>query len=321
MSILKSKRNLNFYIEEFMEYCNLKDLSKKTMKSYESTLLLFSKYTEEEFQIDKIQEIKIKHTKEYIKFTKERGKYSYVSNDKTVLINNPSIRKDFGKTISPATINNYIRNLKVFFTWAVDNKIIKCSPMDKVEFVKCKRKPKDQLSDSDFKALIKALDITKYSEYRDYVIIQLIMDTGMRIGETLALTIEDIDLVRRAILIPADISKGKKDRYVFFSNTMASLLRRWLQFKDRYINNDVLLFPTTRGTQLGIPHFERNFRIYKERANLNKNTTAHGLRNNFAKRCLMSGMDIYILSRLLRHSSVTVLTVTDIERTIKGLIL
>lgn len=93
MSILKSKRNLNFYIEDFMEYCNLKDLSKKTMKSYESILLLFSKYIEEEFQIDKIQEIKIKHTKEYIKFTKERGKYSYVSNDKTILINNPSIRK------------------------------------------------------------------------------------------------------------------------------------------------------------------------------------------------------------------------------------
>lgn len=43
------------------------------------------------------------------------------------------------------TINNYIRNLKVFFTWAVDNKIIKISPMDKVQFVKVKRKPKDNI--------------------------------------------------------------------------------------------------------------------------------------------------------------------------------
>lgn len=319
--ILKAKRNFNFYIEDFMEYCKLKGLSRKTMKSYESSLLLFSKYVEEEFQLSKVEEIKLTHTKEYVKFTKERGKYSYVSDDKTVSINNPSIRKDFGKTVSPATINNYIRNLKVFFTWAVDNKIIKSSPMDKVQFVKTKRKPKDNISDSDFTTLIKALDVTKYFEYRDYVVIQLIMDTGMRLGETLSLTIDDIDLDRRAVLIPADITKSKKERYVFFSNTMAGMLRRWIQFKDRYIDNDVLLFPTTRGTKLGIPHFERNFRIYKERAGLSQNVTPHSLRNNFAKRCLMSGMDIYTLSRILGHSSVTVtekayldLTVTDIRK-------
>lgn len=319
--ILKAKRNFNFYIEDFMEYCKLKELSKKTMKSYEATLLLFSKYIEEEYQIDRVEDIKLDHANEYVKFTKERGKYSYVSDDKTISINNPNMRKDFGKTISSVTINNYIRNLKVFFTWAVDNKIIRSSPMDKVKFVKHKRKPKDNISDTDFTALIKALDVTKYHEYRDYVIIQLIMDSAMRLGETLALTVNDIDIDRRAILIPSDVTKSKKERYVFFSNTMSGILRRWLQYKDRYIDNDILLFPTNRGTKLGIPHFERNFRIYKERSGISNNVTPHSLRNNFAKRFLMSGGDIYTLSRILGHSSVTVtekayldLTATDIRK-------
>ena len=49
--------------------------------------------------------------------------------------------------------------------------------MDKVQFIKIKRKPKDNISDSDFTTLIKGLDVTKYFEYRDYVVIQLIMDT------------------------------------------------------------------------------------------------------------------------------------------------
>lgn len=319
--ILKSKRNFEFYIEDFMEYCNLKGLSRKTMKSYEATLKLFSKFIDEEFQIMKISDIKDKHIKDYIKFTKERGKYSYVSDDKSVALNNPSVRKDFGKSVSASTINNYIRNLKVFFNWLADSRIIKSSPMDKIDFIKVKRKPKDNISDSDFIELIKAIDVTKYYEYRDYVVIQLIMDTGMRLGETLSLTIDDVDIDRRAILIPAEITKGKKERYVFFSNTMAGMLRRWLQYKDRYIDNDQLLFPTTRGSKLGIPHFERNFRIYKDRAGLSQNVTPHSLRNNFAKRCLMSGMDIYTLSRILGHSSVTVtekayldLTVTDIRK-------
>lgn len=70
----------------------------------------------------------------------------------------------------------------------------------------------------------------------------------MRLGETLALCYEDID--KRAILIPANISKGKKDRYVFFIATMASILRKWIQYKDRYSIDDIILFPTKKGTPL-----------------------------------------------------------------------
>ena len=55
-----------------------------------------------------------------------------------------------------------------------------------------------------------------------------------------------------------------------------------------------------------ISSFESNFKGYIRRAKIEKDVTPHCLRNNFAKRCLMNGMDIYTLSRLLGHSSVTV---------------
>ena len=50
----------------------------------------------------------------------------------------------------------------------------------------------------------------------DYVVAQLIFDTGIRLGETLAIEETDIDFIRRAILLRAEITKSKKDRYVFF---------------------------------------------------------------------------------------------------------
>lgn len=53
-------------------------------------------------------------------------------------------------------------------------------------------------------------------------------------------------------------------------------------------------------------NFETNFKKYLRRAGLKDTISPHCLRNNFAKRCLMNGMDIYTLSRLLGHSSVTV---------------
>lgn len=46
--------------------------------------------------------------------------------------------------------------------------------------------------------------------------IQLIMDTGMRLGETLSLVIDAIDLDRRVILIPADTTKVKKKKDMYF---------------------------------------------------------------------------------------------------------
>lgn len=76
------------------------------------------------------------------------------------------------------------------------------------------------------------MDITKFHEYRDYIICNLIMDTGMRLSETLSLTINDIDFVRRTILIPAEITKGRRDRVVFYSQTMSKMFQRWLRFKD-----------------------------------------------------------------------------------------
>ncbi|NRY62634.1 hypothetical protein [Clostridium beijerinckii] len=45
--LLKSTKNLDFYLGNFMEYCYLKELSKKTMSSYESKLQLFFKYLQE----------------------------------------------------------------------------------------------------------------------------------------------------------------------------------------------------------------------------------------------------------------------------------
>ena len=91
--------------------------------------------------------------------------------------------------------------------------------------------------------------------------------------------------------------------------------------KDRYVETRSL-FPTkATGRPVGVGTFETNFRNYLKRSGIKKELSPHALRNNFAKRCLMAGMDIYTLSRILGHSSVTItekayldLTDSDIRR-------
>ncbi|WP_194190350.1 tyrosine-type recombinase/integrase [Clostridium chrysemydis] len=306
MPKINTKRTLEHYLMDFIEYCNLKDLSKKTMQSYYQSILLFIKYLEEDKYIISPSKVSKKDVEDYLMFTKERGKYSFVANEKSLLVTRMDKRLDIGDPISVGTINNYLRNIKVFFNWMEENNIIKKNTISKVKYLKETRKAKDQLTDMEVKVMLKAFDLTKFHEYRDYAIVSLILDSGMRLSETLNLTVNDIDFVRRTIIIPSEITKSRKERVVFYSHTVGRILNSWLRFKDTFQESE-LLFPTQRTNSVLSPsNFERNFRCVMKRTKIEKNITPHVLRNNFARRFLLAQGDIYTLSRLLGHSSVTV---------------
>lgn len=318
--IKKNLMTLENALEEFMINCTNKNLAKKTMRSYEQTLKLFFKYLEEEFNIIELEKVEESHVKQYLDFTKERGKYSFIANSQSLDINKPQNRTDFGKKVSMGTLNNYLRNLKVFFNFCFQCRYIKTNPVTRLKQLKVSRRPKEEITDSDFKKLIKVIDTTTLHGFREYVFIHLLMDSGMRVGEALALNEKDVIFDKRAIFISADISKGKKDRYVFYSQTMQKILIRWIDYKDRYLSTD-LLFPSIKGKKMEVTNMEKNIKKYVLKAGLNSNINCHHFRNNFGRRALISGMSIYQLSVILGHSSVEVtqaayadLTTEDIRK-------
>lgn len=293
-------------IAEYLVYCHAKQLRKKTMNSYEQTLRLFQRWCFDELEITTVDAVSESVIRHYIIAIQERGKYSFYSSRGQMQLYNPERRRDYRKQVSATTINNYLRNLKAFFSWLAADKYIQRDPLKKVKFLKAERKAREYLTDAEFKKLVNSMDKSYFSEHRDYTMIMLMIDTGMRLGECSMLRVDDIDISNRQISIRADIAKGVRDRSVFFSLKTERVLRNWLQFKDRYIETDYL-FPTKKNKMpVNLSSFESNFKGYLRRAKIEKELTPHCLRNNFAKRCLMNGMDIYTLSRLLGHSSVTV---------------
>lgn len=296
---------IDFEVDDFLNYCDYKGLAKKTIRSYDQTLKLFIRYLQDESSIIKTEQVKEQHIIDYIKSIKERGKYTVVANASTKRYNHPENRRDFGKKVSTETLNNYIRNLRVYFNYMYDHRLIKSNPMKKIKPTKTTRKAKEYIEDKDFNNLLDSFDLSKFHEYRDYIITQLIFDTGMRISETLLIKdASDINFTERMIFLPAENTKGKKDRYVFFSVAMATELRRWLQYRDRYTESEYL-FCSVRGTPITERSFESNFTVYGERIG-KPEISPHVLRNNFAKRYLMSDGNIFDLSKILGHSSVEV---------------
>ena len=295
---------IDYDIDDFIDYCEVKRLSKKTVKSYEQTLRLFVMYLKNECEVKEAGDVREIHVREYIKYLTERGKYTVVTDENTKKLNFPENREDYKKEVSKTTINNYTRNIKVFFNYLYENRYIRQNPIARIKQLKNSRKIVGYIDDVNMNKLLKCFNLSLFHEYRDYIITQLIFDTGMRLGETLLIKETDIDFVRRTIFLPADNTKGKKDRYVFFSEEMLKELKRWINYKDRYKECEYI-FCTQRGTVLKVSNYETNFKKYGKRIEL-KDIHPHMLRNNFAKRYLMNGGDIYTLSKILGHSSVTV---------------
>lgn len=299
----KSKQNLDDVMQDYFYYCQLKDLRPKTIQVYEKSLKLFFKFLEEDYRITELEDVQEKHIKEYIEFTKERGKYSFVSDVNRINTNNPSNRGDFGKKVELSTIDGYLRNLKIFFKWCHNEKLIKEDITKNIKNIKFSRKAKDEVTTEEFNKLLKVFDLTLFSEYRDYICCQILLDCGLRIGECLELKVTDIDLKNKSIYITADIAKGRRDRYVFFSNTMGKMLQRWFDYKDRYVETDYI-FVSNRGNKLSVSNFEKNFKTYLKRAKIDKNISPHSMRRLHGKKLLLSGLDITLVSRLLGHADI-----------------
>lgn len=276
------------------------------MSSYEQTLKLFGRWLADELNIYTVDKITENVIRKYICDLQERGKYTFYVNDLSKKKNYPERRRDYRKAVSPITINNYIRNIRVFFNWMEREYIIRKNPMKQIRQLRYSRQPKTFLADDDVRKLLSKFDKSYFAEHRDYVMILLMLDSGMRLGECSRLLVTDLELSRRRVNLRAEETKGRKDRTVYFSQKTETALRRWLQFKDRYVESDYLFPVKEHGGSIGVGNFENNFKRYILRAGLSEDYCPHCLRNNFAKRCLMNGMDIFTLSKILGHSSVEV---------------
>ena len=109
-------------VEMFLEACELKGLSMKTIGSYEQTLRLFMQHLYK-IGIERTENVTHLTIQGYIQEIRRRGKYTAVTNQDAR--NYPENRPDYGKQVSDVTINNYLRNLRVFFNWCVDEDIFK----------------------------------------------------------------------------------------------------------------------------------------------------------------------------------------------------
>ncbi|MEM6806958.1 MAG: site-specific integrase [Bacteroidota bacterium] len=128
-------------------------------------------------------------------------------------------------------------------------------------------------------------------------ILSLIYSAGLRIGESIKLRKEDINVERKSVFIVA--AKGKKDRYSVLSEKIVELLKRYLEAYQP----DYWLFEGQAGGQYSSRSIQKIFRRAVKAADANPHSTVHTLRHSFATHLLERGMDLRYIQVLLGHNS------------------
>jgi integrase/recombinase XerD len=138
---------------------------------------------------------------------------------------------------------------------------------------------------------------------RDRALVLVLLRTGMRICELLALRVRDINIKDRTITI-REGAKTRRGRITYFSTDCRDALRDWLHRRDAH--KEVLFYARGRRS-LSYPGARRLFMNSLERAGLaDRGYTIHCLRHTFASELLNAGMRLECLQQLLGHDSIQV---------------
>jgi len=164
----------------------------------------------------------------------------------------------------------------------------------------------DYLTDLEIDALLAAPDVTTWTGRRDYALLTLAIQTGLRISELLALRGDDVHLNAGAHV--ACHGKGRKDRITPLTTQTIGVLRGWLSERE----GDPIdpLFCSRRGSPLSRDAIERRLALYTGRAANScpslrtKRVTAHVLRHTAAMRLLHAGIDTSVIALWLGHENV-----------------
>lgn len=177
------------------------------------------------------------------------------------------------------------------------------------------------LTEQESDALLSEPNRRYYSPERDFLAMRLMLETGLRVGEVVALKPEHVDLEAGKITVRE--GKGAKDRIVYARNGLLSDLRDWM---DRRPESDWLL-PTSKGTQTDTEHIRRSVKRYAEDAEIEEieRVSPHTLRHTFATRLLESCGNIRRVQEALGHSDLsttmiyTHVTNADLEEAMIGM--
>lgn len=239
-----------------------------------------------------------KAPKTYLRDKLSLKNFATVTDNRLLTSINTKIIDDYLNTriqqVKKSTINIELRHLKAAFGKAVAWKYLAENPFRSIKLLRIPQSAPAFLTKEMLHQLLQNIE-------EDWLCQIVIFDvnTGLRIGELVNLEWDDIDIERRVICVKQKdhfTTKSKKERNVPMNQDVHMLLSN-MERLSAYV------FTTEAGRKRDPLFVSKKFKKYIRAVKIGEQFTFHSLRHTFASHLVQKGVSLYIVSKLLGHSS------------------
>jgi len=203
------------------------------------------------------------------------------------------------KRMNPASINLYLVILRVFYDYLrYEERVDLTNPVKRNHRLRVPKPLPRSLRDQEVEKLFGVI-----KGKRDIAIFKLMLRCGLRVEEVSNLSLGDIDLKRRRILVQQ--GKGGKDRVVYISDDANDALVAYLKIRSHYRVKKVFLVEkgNYKGQPISVRGIQKRIEYYAKKTGLK--VSCHRLRHTMATQLLNAEAEVETIQDLLGHSWIT----------------
>jgi site-specific recombinase XerD len=233
---------------------------------------------------------------------------SYLASDRP--LNPESPASDHG--VSPTTRARKLSAIKSFYKYlTVRTKQLQENPVADLEYPKLRKSLPKYLTMEQSAALLRS--VSGQNQTRDYAILMLFLNCGIRRSELVGLNISDVYEDRIRV-----IGKGNKERFVYFGTPCRKAIDAYMvERNEQILTDNRALFGSRNGNRISVTAVHRLVEKALKQAGLDSTQfSAHKLRHTAATMMLSGGVDVKTVQEVLGHESLNTTQIyTHIENT------
>ena len=197
---------------------------------------------------------------------------------------------------TPKSVSRKINSTRTFFKHLFETGFLKDNPSEKLAHPKFKTKPPRILTEMEYRAL---RDVSRV-DVRLYSIVEILLQTGIRIGELASLTLDDVRKSKngRIDFLYIKAVGSHPARKVPLNKSAKKALDEYIEVRPE--TEDDTIFITKNGRPLLIRNIRTAIDKAFEKAGI-KNAKVNDLRNTFIAHHLANGISLVTVSKLVGH--------------------
>jgi len=176
--------------DTFYQLKSMEGLSERSLKNYKNHMRYFTEFIEKEQPTNVVGCLDVELCRMYIHYM------------------------IYEKKLCNVSVNIRLRTIKAYLKWLYREEYIDTDISSRIKLLKEPKDPVKPLSDRNVLKMLKAPDMKTYDGFRDYTLMLLMLDCGVRVNEAVNIKVSDIDTKAGLIVVRGDIAKSRISRYL-----------------------------------------------------------------------------------------------------------